>query len=194
MRIKNKGYTLLEVTVSLFIFSIVALIVLNALRSTQNTESILLHKQNQLNQLNRAIDHFSDDLFSIIKRNVMDASGHRLPVIVNNKNYLEFTHVTAHHSLEHVAYLLKDNDWYRKNWLVLDRENESQYKQRKLLSHINGIQYHFYDNNRNVYPAWPPVYGLRNELPAAIEIIITLKGEGSLHRLFILKGMTDASS
>lgn len=72
---KQKGFTLIEVLMALFIFSILAILTMRGLQTTLNAKQISQQKLEQLAEIEIAYSIIQQDIEQIVNRNVLEPSG-----------------------------------------------------------------------------------------------------------------------
>ena len=97
-------------------------------------------------------------------------------------------------SLQRVGYEVQEDRLIRKNWIVLDRAQDSEPREQELLDGIEEMQVRFLDSDDGWHEVWPPLEQLRvregtgeeaaPELPRAIEFTVEMEGWGKLTWLF----------
>lgn len=200
---KNKnGFTLIEILVALFIFSIISAITVGVLHTALTVNSRTGENSDRLQQLQIAMILIERDIEQTINRPIIDNSGHQQPALEgkNTDNYIEFTHggfmnplaAFQRSTLQRVAYLLNENKLIRRTWPVLDRAPNTQYNDRPLLDNIVNMNIQFLDSENQWHDEWPPNNNASQEndqLPIAVQIHLSIKNWGEITRLFPIQGV-----
>lgn len=198
-RCKNiRAFTLIEVLVSLAIFAILAALAYGALGQTLDSADLLNDRMDRLQAIQRTMRLLSEDLQQLSPRPIRDELGGGLgPALDTNFQSgfaLELTHggwsnpvVLPRSTLQRAAYRIEDDELIRYHWMVLDRTLANEPVSVVLLDGVESILFRFLQANGEWTEQWPPndrpgALGARQR-PRAVEIILTLAGEGEISRL-----------
>lgn len=197
-RNKEHAFTLIEVLVSLAIFAILAALAYGALSQTLDSAELLNDRMDRLQALQRTIRLLSEDLQTLTPRPIRDELGDGLSPALDTGFQsgfaLELTHggwrnpvVLPRSTLQRSAYRIEDGELIRYHWTVLDRTLANEPLSVTLLDGVESILFRFLQANGEWTEQWPPVnrpglLGAR-ERPRAVEVLLTLNGEGEIRRL-----------
>ncbi len=208
-KIRYLGFTLLELLVALAIFAIIATLAYKGLHTILTLRTQTDHYANQLTHLQMTFTWLERDLEQSVGRPIRDEYGDLQPALQGTESTLELTHagwrnpaLQPRSFLQRVAYLTQGQTLYRTYWQVLDRAQDSQPIQVKLLTEVENLQFRFLDNQFQWHPQWPPLDSLDSTLPPpvteekppppitliAIEVTLTVKNWERLVRLFRVSG------
>lgn len=197
MKIKNLGFTLIEILIALFIFAILATITTMGLNSViKSRERTELHAEN-LQELQLALSLLQHDLLQAIDRPILDNDSSPLPAFYAPRpDYFEFTHSgfsnpqmqVARSHLQRVGYEWKNESLNRLTWNVLDRSTDTQPQQKIILSKVKNLRLRFLAKNKQYYSKWPIEGEASTALPLAIELTLTLTDQQIIYRLFLTPG------
>ncbi len=195
---KVDAFTLIEVLVSLAIFAILAALCYGALGRTLDSAELLNNRMDRLQAIQRTIRLLSEDLQQLSPRPIRDALGDGFgPALDTNFQSgfaLELTHggwsnplVLPRGTLQRSAYRLEEDELIRYHWMVLDRTLANEPLDVALLDGVESLLFRFLQDNGQWTEQWPPAerpgpLGARQR-PRAVEIILTLSGEGQIRRL-----------
>ncbi|MEW5755800.1 MAG: type II secretion system minor pseudopilin GspJ [Pseudomonadota bacterium] len=200
------GFTLLELIVSLVIFSIMSIMAYQGLRNVMDARETAELKAQNLRELQKAFLIMERDFGQSVNRPVRDSYGAPLAPFLTPPSYedkrVEFTRAgwrnplgRARSDLQRVAYGLKDGKLLRYHWVELDRSLGSEPIATELLSGVEALELCFYTRNSQgrCIETWPPAAtttGAPNEqqapaLPFGIEVRLKLKQWGEISRLFL---------
>ena len=192
----SKGFTLLEIIIALFIFSIISLILANALHNMIRIQSDTKEKATQLAALQTALLFFSQDIEQAIPRPIKN-SDEKLEGFIGTKNSLTFTHAGLSNpqgqlnqsQLERVRYEFQKNQFIRTTWPVLDVTSKTKTDSRTLLTFVTQLQFEYLDNTNHWHSKWPdnqqPLL-----LPKAVNISLSLSNWGKINQLYSITGQT----
>jgi len=177
---KNNGFTLIEVLIALFIFSILAILTMRGIQSTLEAKKRSQQALTQLAELEQAYLIIQNDIEQIINRNVIEPSGGiKLAFItpVDNLtssgtksglkeqfgyNRLEFSRTgDINYLLNHkvsdllrVAYYQDDDKLVRHTWRQIDPTKNTYVDKRRLLTNLDKLNISFVDANGKTLETW----------------------------------------
>lgn len=139
-----RGFTLVEILITLFIFAILSVLAVNILSGSIRQYKHIQTTQQQLLNIQRTFLQMNHDIMQIVHRQNKSAYGEVMPSLVIDKqqitvlsggwrNYLGKTRS----NLEHVRYELVGQDLLRRTWQVLDPKIEADSKERIYLSNVD---------------------------------------------------------
>ena len=183
---------------SLAIFAILAALCYGALGRTLDAAELLNNRMDRLQAIQRTIRLLSEDLQQLSPRPIRDELGDGFgPALDTNFQSgfaLELTHggwsnplVLPRGTLQRSAYRLEEDELIRYHWMVLDRTLANEPVHVALLDGVESLFFRFLQDNGQWTEQWPPAdrpgpLGARQR-PRAVEIILTLSGEGQIRRL-----------
>ena len=195
---KVHAFTLIEVLVSLAIFAILAALAYGALSQTLDSAELLNDRMDRLQAIQRTMRLLSEDLQQLSPRPIRDELGDgfgpALDTGFQSGFALELTHggwsnpiVLPRSTLQRSAYRIEEDELIRYHWMVLDRTLANEPRSVALLDGVESILFRFLEANGEWTEQWPPsnrpgALGARQR-PRAVEIILTLTGEGEITRL-----------
>jgi general secretion pathway protein J len=212
---KNRGFTLLEILIALFIFTIVALIMTKSLHTVLSTQASTEKAAENLSQTQMALLLLSRDLEQAWDRPISDPEGQPEAAFIGSRNSLTFTHggfanpngSAQSSSLQRSRYRLEKDQLIRDTWDALDLPPHTKPHSRVLLSEIRELSFRFLDN-KNVFRSFWPSDGenaptpssrtnaptgqlldlnqLEAHLPRAVELTLTFKQGGRLQQIYLL--------
>ena len=192
---KIRGFTLLEIIIALFIFSIVSFIVVSALHNVLTTQSSAEKKADRLAQLQVALLFLSRDLEQTIHRPITNTSGNP-EGFIGKDDMITFTHMGLDNpmnrlqrsTLQRTRYQRVNGNLQRLTWQVLDQTSESKPDTRNLLHDVSALHFDFLDNKNHFQKVWPPTDQPNAILPLAVRVTLTIKQWGSISQLYIIAG------
>lgn len=190
---KNKsGFTLLEILIALFVFTIISLILARALHTVINTVSVTEANAARLREVQFTLLLMSRDIEQIIDRPVLAPSGAEEAAFLGTAAGCKFTHtgfadnaMTAHSSLERVAYEWTDHAIWRRSWPVIDQAPQTLPQSRRLLKGVTNAHFEYIDEKGNASDRWPP-QEKKQALPRAVKITLTISPWGTLSQLYVI--------
>jgi general secretion pathway protein J len=198
MLYKNRGFTLLEILIALFIFTIVSLIMTKALHTVITTQASTEKNAERLAQMQIALLLFSRDLEQAIDRPISSQEGTAEAAFIGGKNALRFSHTgfanpdgkAQKSSLERSGYRVEGGEFIRDTWDALDLAPHAAVHSRRLLSGVQQLYFRYLDNKNVFHSFWPPdtqrgAASGRGKLPRAVEITFVLANEVRLQQLYL---------
>lgn len=195
---RRRGFTLIEVLVSLAVFAILAALSYGALSQTLDSAELLNERMDRLQAIQRTMRLLSEDLQQLSPRPIRDELGEgfgpALDTGFQSGFAIELTHggwsnpiVLPRSTMQRSAYRIEEDELIRYHWMVLDRTLANEPVSVTLLDGVEGILFRFLQGNGEWTEQWPPTnqpgpLGARQR-PRAVEIILTLTGEGEITRL-----------
>jgi len=157
------GFTLIEVLVTLVVFSIMAALAYGGLNSIARTRAALVMQQDAFRDLVRAVATLDRDLREAVARPVLGNVGQTLPSFAGTANGLEFTRLgfanpqaETRSNLERVQYQFDDHALKRGRYLVLDRGASSAPELAVLRGEVNDFRLRYLDLGNRWSDSWPP--------------------------------------
>jgi general secretion pathway protein J len=194
-RHKQQGFTLLEVLIAVFIFTLVAIIMTHALSIVFHSDAATETRTNRLAELQMATLLFSRDTEQIINRPTVDAKGATRNSLEGYTTRVTFTHgglanpngVMNRSTLQKTSYSFEGGALYRQVWPVLDAVQTTLPKKRKLLSGVTELHFDYLDYRGLFHNTWPPAEQTKQmSFPRALRITMTLEHWGKLSLLYAI--------
>lgn len=203
LKIKREsvGFTLLEILIALFIFSIVSLILAGALRRVIDAETRTALHAERLSKLQMALLLLSRDVEQTVNRPVMLASGRSDKEFIGLPTAFTFTHAgladtagtVTRSGLQRTRYEWHDGALWRMTWHVLDQAPSSQPYARRLLDDVTSARFEYLDKDGHFHGRWP-VEGRSSEiLPRAVRIYLTIADWGTISQLYVIAAQANST-
>lgn len=209
---KTLGFTLIEVLVSLVIFSILTVIAYTGLDSILKTRQQVEGYTERLQRLERTFYFLGKDIEQSVLREIRNEIGEKQPALKSATTgdfRLELTHIgwrnpaqTQRSTVQRVAYRIEGENLFREYWTVLDRPQKADSQKALILDKVKNLSFLFYDKELKTHEAWPLLKTqgeksedsseplrrtpLKSELPRAVEVKIEFEDWGEFKRLFVL--------
>ena len=199
---KSSGFTLIEVLISISIFSILSALAYGALNQSLSTSDKLSEKIDRNQAIQKGIRIIEQDLMQLAKRPIRSEIGNtEINALTTNKvnGYaVEFSrHGWANRlgskrsTLQRVAYNHIDNNLIRYHWNVLDKTYSNQIDTNELFDNLDEVTFLFMKDNNEWIKEWPPIEFIQDEsraiLPNAIKITFMFNDLGEIYRLLEIK-------
>ena len=192
-KLKLAGFTLLELMVSMVIFSFMSIMAYSALAGVFNSNEVITAQEKKLKQLQRCMLFIERDLRQIVLR--PKSSGYGQPPIpalisgLDSEGVIEFTRAgnsnptaLVRSSLQRIRYVLEENTLGRKSWNIVDHI-DAKPVEMMLLEHVESLAFKFLDDKNNWHENWSSL----TTTPKAIELTMEHKNWGKIVRLFSMR-------
>jgi general secretion pathway protein J len=192
---KHKGFTLLEILIALFIFTIVAVIMTHALHIIFESQAGTEKRSERLSELQIANLLLLRDIEQTLNRPVINGKNHHEAAFLGSNSQFSLTHggesnpggEALRSTLQRVSYSIDKKNLIREVFPVLDQVQASQSHQRVLLGSIIEGHFDYLDANGIFHNTWPPAEQTKSSsLPTAVRITLKLAGWGSFSQLYII--------
>ncbi len=194
---RSRGFTLLELLIALFIFSVMATLAYGGLRLVMDGDQRLQRAAHSLSSMQRAILFLQQDLTQLAPRAIRDEYGSHEAAFISGEGeqLLRLTRggiqgqLRGSSDLIRVEYELSEGQLVRKVWPVLDRVQGSEPSRLRLIDGVVQIEFQFMGNDSHNWESnWPSPQTAtgNNELPRAVEVKITTEGLGQVTRLIVV--------
>jgi len=199
-----RGFTLLELLVALAVFAIMATAAYSGLSNVLATRAALETQGRRLASVQLAVFRLEQDSDEPAPRAVRDEYGDFQNALLGGELAADRLILTRagwdnplgqpRATLQRVAYRLRDGRLWRLYWEVLDRGGLSEPRETLLLERVREFRVRFLQT-KEWLKEWPPLASdedharkIREALPRAIEISLTLEDWGEITRLLLLPG------
>lgn len=195
--VRSRGFTLIEVLVSLAIFGFLSALAYATLGQTLSNSDMLNERMDRLQSIQRTMTYLSTELLQAAPRPVRADLGQYEPALQSNfasDFALQLTHSGWPNSAgvprstqQRTAYRIEDQELVRYHWNVLDRTVNNLPVATVMLEEIESLTFRFLQHNGEWSDQWPPISVQlatnTNNLPRAVAITLMLPDEGELTRI-----------
>jgi general secretion pathway protein J len=200
---RARGFTLLEVLVSVFIFGVVAALAYGGYNQLIRQSEIVESNAGRTRQIQAAVQRMAEDFSMIEPRPVREPLGETVePALRSGPRTETLVDLTRsgwsnpagvpRSTLQRVTYRMVDNKLERAYWTALDRTQTEQPTDAVLLDKVRSVNLRFMDQNQSWHDQWPPLGysgGDAGRLrPIAVEITVELEDWGKIVRLVEVSG------
>lgn len=195
---KQRGFTLVEILVALFIFAIIGVVAAASLQSMIRTHHALQIADKKLLELQIFMTLIRRDMAQAIDRPIRDSDGNSEPSFVGSGgSQITLTRTglinpfnsAAQSDMQRVGYDVEGGDLVRLTWNVLDQPPKAVPEKQVLLHHVTSLKWQFIGDNGAPSNSWPPTVGTNmqkesSDLPKAVLMLITVGDEGVIQGVF----------
>ncbi len=195
---RQAAFTLIEVLVAVAVFGLMSVLASSLLGQTLTSAEMLTERMQRLQAVQRSMRYLSTDLMQTSPRPVRLELGESFEPALQTDLGTEFALVVTHGgwgnpvglprgTQQRSAYRLEDGELVRYHWNNLDRAFGTEPIATVLLDEVESLLFRYLDDTGDWTETWPPqdaqgVSALRLR-PRAVEIVLTLEGEGELSRI-----------
>ncbi len=203
MRVRQRGFTLLEILVATVILAVMGLMAYRAVSEAQVAVASADGHMGRLRQVQRAMHVLVSDFRSLAPRPVRESigDGYRAALLrdPNAISLVEMSHAgwpngagTPRGTVQRVVYRLEEGMLIREHWNVTDPTLSTPSVKRELLDKVERIEIRYMKAGREWIAQWPQFGNTVDEgfhtRPIAVEITIVLADYGELRRLVEVSG------
>ncbi len=189
------GFTLLEVLIAIFIFTIVSIIMVSGLRTVLNSQSVTSIQADKLANLQLTLLLMSRDLEQAINRPITSAKGNIETSLVGTPTNVTFTHAgfanpqgqLQRSTLQRTQYALEKTHLLRNTWPVLDQTAQTLPDSRILLDNLSDLRFEYLDPKGKFANHWPPSNSQSpSATPKGIRVHLSIKNWGKITQFYLL--------
>ncbi|MEZ9563716.1 type II secretion system minor pseudopilin GspJ [Vibrio artabrorum] len=198
---KGRGFTLIEVLVSIAIFAALSMAAYQVVNQVQRSNDISIERSARLNQLQRSLVILDNDFRQMAVRQFRTNGEEASSKLILMKEYLLdsdgvgilFTRLGWHNPQQQfprgevtkVGYRIKEETLERVWWRYPDTPAGQQGVITPLLDDVENLAFEFYDGSR-----WEKEWQTDKSLPKAIRLKLTLKDYGEIERVYLIASGT----
>lgn len=204
-RVDQRGFTLLELLVALFIFAVLSALGYTAITQALENRERVRTQQLRIGELQTAMRVLVQDFAQLAPRPVRDvigaadepalrAPGGGTALVAFTRNGLANPAGIARSTLERVEYALEAETLLRLSWPVLDRTQAVTPRRQPVLTGVRSVRLRYMDAARQWLEQWPPVSTPRPPAqqlrmrPIAVEVTLETVDFGVVVRLIEVAG------
>ena len=203
---RTRGFTLIEVLVSVFLLSVLAAFCYETLNYVRQSRESTSASFNRVRDLELAIHLMTTDFEQVEPRPVRDQLGTAVESALfadaRSTNIVALTRGGWPNSiglprgtLQRVTYLLDNGSLVRQYPTVLDATLANAPVRREILKDVVSVHIRYMDTTRTWQDQWPPLAATpgaptlsKSSRPIAVEITVELKDAGKITRLVEIPG------
>ena len=173
----NKGFTIIEVLVTLIILSMIAIITSNILQSSLESEKISSQRLNSIKELNLASSILRRDIRQIANVSIKDFYGNKINGTfiseLGSENLMFTTKVKSFSNevspLKRVQYVIENKNLIRKQYYSSNPYNQDEFAKSIIINDIDNLKLSFLNENK-WHQSWPVSPITSKKIPTLIKI------------------------
>ena len=174
----KKGFTLIEVLISLVILSIIAIISTNFLQSSIDLRNQSKSKVDDIKVFNLGVSTIRRDLMSVVNLPMRDNFGNQLPNFIGSNADKKITFLgfinridSSRSSISRIEYLFDDTKFIRRVYFTADPYDYDDYIDSVIFNNIDDVEISFLIDNR-WFTEWPAGQTAAFIIPKLVKIEI----------------------
>lgn len=186
----EKGFTLVEILVALFVFSIVAVMMTNGLHRLLGVQARFNQQAQSLRDCQMAVLHLSRDIGLAVYRPITLSHGQMALAFRGQPDGLALTSAGSaglQTELRHVEYHVEGHQLWREVWPVLDQAETSVSAKHVILTGIDEAGFEYLDKNGKFHQGWPLQADATQPLPRAVRLTLQLHDQGRLVQTWMVE-------
>ena len=177
----KKGFTLIEVLISLVILSIIAIVSTNFLQSSIDLRNQSKSKVDDIKVFNLGVSTIRRDLMSTVNLPMRDNFGNQLPNFMGSNTDKKITFLgfinridSSRSSISRIEYLFEDTKFIRRVYFTADPYDYNDHIDSVIFNNIEDIEISFLSDNR-WFTEWPAGQTAAYKIPKLVKIEINDK-------------------
>ncbi len=174
----KKGFTLIEVLISLVILSIIAIVSTNFLQSSIDLRNQSKSKVDDIKVFNLGVSTIRRDLMSVVNLPMRDNFGNQLPNFIGSNTDKKITFLgfinridSSRSSISRIEYLFDDTKFIRRVYFTADPYDYDDYIDSVIFDNIDDVEISFLIDNR-WFTEWPAGQTAAFLIPKLVKIEI----------------------
>ena len=177
----KKGFTLIEVLISLVILSIIAIVSTNFLQSSIDLRNQSKSKVDDIKVFNLGVSTIRRDLMSTVNLPMRDNFGNQLPNFIGSNTDKKITFLgfinridSSRSSISRIEYLFDDTKFIRRVYFTADPYDYDDHIYSVIFDNIDDVEISFLSDNR-WFTEWPAGQTAAYKIPKLVKIEINDK-------------------
>ena len=177
----KKGFTLIEVLISLVILSIIAIVSTNFLQSSIDLRNQSKSKVDDIKVFNLGVSTIRRDLMSSVNLPMRDNFGNQLPNFIGSNTDKKITFLgfinridSSRSSISRIEYLFDDTKFIRRVYFTADPYDYDDHIDSVIFNNIDDVEISFLSDNR-WFTEWPAGQTAAYKIPKLVKIEINDK-------------------
>ena len=173
----KKGFTIIEVLVTLIILSMIAIISSNILQSSLESEKVSSQRLYSIKELNLASSILRRDIRQIANVSIKDFYGNKINGTfiseLGSENLMFTTKVKSFSNkvspLKRVQYVIENKNFIRKQYYSSNPYNQDEFTKSIIINDIDNLKLSFLNENK-WHQSWPVSPITSKKIPTLIKI------------------------
>tara|TARA_B000000532_G_scaffold220631_1_gene195197 strand:- start:930 stop:1517 length:588 start_codon:yes stop_codon:yes gene_type:complete len=177
----KKGFTLIEVLISLVILSIIAIVSTNFLQSSIDLRNQSQSKVDDIKVFNLGVSTIRRDLMSVVNLPMRDNFGNQLPNFIGSNAEKKITFLgfinridSSRSSISRIEYLFDDTKFIRRVYFVADPYDYDDHIDSVIFNNIDSVEIFFLIDDQ-WFTEWPIGQSAAHKIPKLVKIEIDAK-------------------
>ena len=177
----KKGFTLIEVLISLAILSIISIVSTNFLQSSIDLRNQSKSKVDDIKVFNLGVSTIRRDLMSTVNLPMRDNFGNQLPNFIGSNTDKKITFLgfinridSSRSSISRIEYLFDDTKFIRRVYFTADPYDYDDHIDSVIFDNIDDVEISFLSDNR-WFTEWPAGQTAAYKIPKLVKIEINDK-------------------
>ena len=177
----KKGFTLIEVLISLVILSIIAIVSTNFLQSSIDLRNQSKSKVDDIKVFNLGVSTIRRDLMSTVNLPMRDNFGNQLPNFIGSNTDKKITFLgfinridSSRSSISRIEYLFDNTKFIRRVYFTADPYDYDDHIDSVIFDNIDDVEISFLSDNR-WFTEWPAGQTAAYKIPKLVKIEINDK-------------------
>ena len=177
----KKGFTLIEVLISLVILSIIAIVSTNFLQSSIDLRNQSKSKVDDIKVFNLGVSTIRRDLMSTVNLPMRDNFGNQLPNFIGSNTDKKITFLgfinridSSRSSISRIEYLFDDTKFIRRVYFTADPYDYDDHIDSVIFDNIDDVEITFLSDNK-WFTEWPAGQTAAYKIPKLVKIEINDK-------------------
>ena len=177
----KKGFTLIEVLISLVILSIIAIVSTNFLQSSIDLRNQSKSKVDDIKVFNLGVSTIRRDIMSTVNLPMRDNFGNQLPNFIGSNTDKKITFLgfinridSSRSSISRIEYLFDDTKFIRRVYFTADPYDYDDHIDSVIFDNIDDVEISFLSDNR-WFTEWPAGQTAAYKIPKLVKIEINDK-------------------
>lgn len=192
------GFTLLEILIALFVFTLLSLILAGALHNVIQSQEGAERTAAYLRKTQIVWLILSRDIEQTINRPILTKEGKTQIAFIGKANGFIFTHMGMANlrektsTLQRTQYYWDKKSLWRITWPVLDQVPETQMMKRILLSNVDNASFYYIDTKGRMHMKWP-IAATNDPLPSAVRISLSV-AKGRMSQTYVISAQSSKNA
>jgi len=151
----QKGYTLIELLIALFIFSILSILTSYSLKRIMDTHHNIKFNYNFWQKTDSLIHELEHHSQSFINREMITKDKHHFPSFIGQHDYIEWTYTSRpNQSLKRIAYVCQGAQLKIRHWVHIIPTTRNEFNETIVLDHLSDCHFRYMNHKHQMSGFW----------------------------------------